>query len=327
MRRIGLAIVLAVSCVFAPLIGEAQQRGKIPRIAFITTASPDGSPPIDAFRAGLRDLGYIEGQNLLIEWRWGRGTTERFPEFATEVVGLKVDVIVAANSPAGYATKKATTTIPVVIPTMADPVGDGFVTSLSRPGGNITGFAFQLPELQGKRMQLFKEMVPGASRIALILDATNPSYRTLAKEAEAAAQTLGMRPHPIIGVRSPREINEAFATFARARPEMVFVVGGTMLYANRVQLAEQALKNHLPTMCEARDHAEAGCLMSYAASLSDLFRRTAGLVDKILKGAKPADLPVEQPTKFELVINLKTAKDLGVTIPQSILMRADEIIQ
>ena len=321
-----LAVILAVNLVLAPLAVEAQQPGKIPRIAFITTTSPGGSPPIDAFRGGLRDLGYIEGQNLLIEWRWGRGTTERFTEFATEVVGLKVDVIVAANSPAGYAAKKATTTIPVVIPTMADPVGDGWVTTVARPGGNITGFAFQLPELQGKRMQLFKEMVPGASRIALILDVTNQSYRTLAKEAEAAAQTLGMRPHPVIGVRNPKEINEAFAAFARARPDAVFVVGGTMLYTNRVQLVEQALKNRLPMMCEARDHAEAGCLMSYAASLSDLFRRTAGLVDKILKGAKPADLPVEQPTKFELVINLKTAKALGLTIPQSVLSRADEVV-
>src|SRR5881296_220340 len=150
MRRIGLAVLLTVGVILAPIAVEAQQPGKIPRIAFITTTSPGGSPPIDAFRGGLRDLGYIEGQNLLIEWRWGRGTTERFTEFATEVVGLKVDVIVAANSPAGYAAKKATTTIPVVIPTMADPVGDGFVTTVARPGGNITGFAFQLPELQGK---------------------------------------------------------------------------------------------------------------------------------------------------------------------------------
>ena len=327
MRRIGLAVVVTLSLVLAPLAAETQP-GKIPRIAFITTASPQqASPPIEAFRSGLRDLGYIEGQNLVIEWRWGRGTTERFAEFAAEVVGLNVNVIVAANTPAGYAAQKATTTIPIVIPTMTDPVSDGFVTTIARPGRNVTGFTFQLPELEGKRTQLLKEMVPHASHIALIVDATGPNYRSLAKEAETAARTLGMRPHPVVDVRTPNDVNAAFVTFARARPDAVFAVGGTMLYANRAQLAEQALQNRLPMACEALQHVEAGCLMSYSASLSDLFRRTAGLVDKILKGAKPAHIPVEQPTKFELVINLKTAKALGLTIPQSLLLRADQIIE
>ena len=326
-RAFRLVTTFTVALLAAPIAADAQQPRKIPRIAFITTTSPGGSPTTDAFRAGLRDLGYIEGQNLLIEWRWGRGTTERFAEFAAEAVSLNVNVIVAANSPAGHAAQKATTTIPVVIPTMADPVGDGFVTTVARPGGNVTGFTFQLPELQGKRMQLLKEMVPSASRIALILDVTDRNYQSLAKEAETAARTLGMQPHFMVKARTPNELNAAFATFARAKLGAVFVVGGTMLYANRAQLAEQALKNHLPMMCEAREHAEAGCLMSYAASLRDLFRRTAGVVDKILKGAKPSDLPVEQPTTFELVINLKTAKALGLTIPPSVLLRADEVIQ
>jgi putative ABC transport system substrate-binding protein len=327
MRRIGLAVVLAVTVPLASLVSEAQQPRKVPRIAFITTTSPGGSPTTDAFRTGLRDLGYIEGQNLIIEWRWGRGTTQRFTEFAADVVGRNVDVIVAANSLAGHAVQKATTSIPVIIPTMADPVGDGFVRTLARPGGNITGFAFQLPELEGKRMQLLKEAVPSASRIALILDVSDRSYESLAKEAETAAQTLGMRPHIVVGARTANELNAAFSRFASVKLDAVFIVGGTMLYNNRTQLAELALKSHLPMMCEAREHAEAGCLMSYAASLSDLFRRAAGLVDKILKGATPADLPMEQPNKFELVINIKTANALGLTIPQTLLARADQIIE
>jgi putative ABC transport system substrate-binding protein len=311
----------------APLAAEAQKAGRIPKIAFITTTAPGGSPTTDAFRGGLRDLGYVEGQNIVVEWRWGRGTTERFAEFAAEVVGLKVDVIVAANSPAGHAAQKATRTIPIVIPTMADPVGDGFVTTVARPGGNITGFTFQLPELQGKRLQLFKETVPSVSRIALLVDSSDRNHRSLAEEAEIAARTLGTQLQPVVEARTPNEINNAFATFTRTSPRAVFIVGGTMFYANRAQLAKQALDHHLPMMCEAREHAEAGCLISYAANLGDLFRRAAGLVDRLLKGAKPADLPVEQPTKFDLVINLKTAKALGLTIPPSLLGRADEVIQ
>jgi len=311
----------------APLTTEAQQAGKIPRIAFITTTSPGGSPSTEAFRGGLRDLGYVEGQNIVIEWRWGRGTTERFTEFATEVVNLNVDVIVAANTVAGYAVQKKTTRIPIVIPTMRDPVGDGFVTAFARPGGNITGLTFQIPELEGKRMQLLKELVPNASRVALLLDVTTREQRSMVNQAETAARALGLRLQPVVGVRAPNELASAFAEVARARPDAVFLVAGTMVYANRAQLAEQALKNHLPMMCEAREHAEAGCLISYAASLNDLFRRAAIFVDKILKGAKPADLPIEQPTKFELVINLKTAKALGLTIPPSLLARADQVIE
>jgi len=324
IRLIALAAVLLLG---APLAAEAQQPGKIPRIAFITTTSPGPSPTTDAFRAGLRDLGYIEGQKIVIEWRWGRGTTERFAEFAADVVRLKVDLIVAANNAAGHAAQKATKTIPIVIPTMADPVGDGFVTTIARPGGNITGFVLQMPELQGKRMQLLKQAVPGVSRVALLVDASDRSYQPLVNEAATAARTLGMQPQPVIEVRTPNEINAGFATLAKESPGAVLIVGGTLLYVNRARLVELALKHRLPMMCEAREHAEAGCLMSYAANLSDLFRRTAGVVGKILLGAKPADLPIEQPTTFELVINLKTAKALGVTVPPSLLLQADKVIE
>jgi len=220
-------VMISGGLLAAPLASEAQQAGRIPKIAFITTTAPGGSPTTDAFRGGLRDLGYIEGQNLIVEWRWGRGTTERFAEFAAEVVGLKVDVIVAANSPAGRAAQKATRTIPIVIPTMADPVGDGFVTAVARPGGNITGFTFQLPELQGKRLQLFKEAVPSVPRIALLVDSSDRNYRSLAKEAEMAARTLGMQPQPVVEARTPNEIKNAFATFTRRSPGAVFIVGGT----------------------------------------------------------------------------------------------------
>ena len=309
----------------SPLGAEAQPAAKIPRIAFITTTSPEGSPLPEAFRRGLRELGYVEGQNLIIEWRWGRRTTERFTEFATEVVNLNVDVVVAANPVAGRAVQERTTRIPIVIPTMADPVGDGFVTAFARPGRNITGLTFQIPELEGKRMQLLKELVPSASRVALLVDVTGRG-RSLAHQAETAARALGLRPQPMVEFGAS-DVAPAFTEVARARPDAVFLVGGTLSYAHRGQLAEQALKKHLPMMCEAREHAEAGCLISYAASLNDLFRRAAIYVDKILKGAKPADLPVEQPTKFELVINLKTAKALGLTIPPSLLARADQVIE
>src|SRR5712692_10023510 len=320
-------VMISGGLLAAPLASEAQQAGRIPKIAFITTTAPGGSPTTDAFRGGLRDLGYIEGQNIIVEWRWGRGTTERFAEFAAEVVGLKVDVIVAANSPAGRAAQKATRTIPIVIPTMADPVGDGFVTTVARPGGNITGLTFQSPELQGKRLQLLKEALPNVSRIALLVDSNERQYRSVAKDAESAAAVLGIRPQPLVEVREPNNFPAAFSAITKEGARAVLVVGGTMLFVNRARLSEHALKARLPMMCDVREAVEAGCLMSYGASLGDLFRHAAGLVNRILKGSKPADLPVEQPTTFELIINLKTAKALGLTIPQSLLARADEVIQ
>jgi len=327
-RRTFIGVVTGGLLAAAPLATEAQPTGKVPRIAFLTTTSPENpSPPTDAFRRALRDLGYVEGQNLAVEWRWGRGTTERFPEFAADVVRLNVDVIVAANTAAGQAAQRATRTIPIVIPTMADPVADGFVASLAQPGGNITGLSFQSPDLQGKRLQVLREALPSAARVALLMDSNETKYRQVAREAESVARAIGVRPQPLVEVQSPNDLTEAFSRITRERADAVLIVGGTMLYVNRVLLAQHALKARLPMVCDVREDVEAGCLMSYGASLEDLFHQAAKLVARILRGARPSDLPVEQPTKFELVINLKTAKALGLTIPPSLLQRADRVIE
>jgi putative ABC transport system substrate-binding protein len=325
-RRTFLATVTG-GLLAAPLAAEAQQAGKVPRIAFLTTTSPENSPTTDAFRRALGDLGYVEGQNLAVEWRWGRGTTEQFPEFAANVVRLNVDVIVAANTAAGRAAQRATKTIPIVIPTMGDPVAEGFVASLAQPGGNITELSFQSPDLQGKRLQILREAMPSVFRVALLMDSNETKYREVAREAELAARAIGLRPQPLIEVQSPNDLPEAFSKITRERANAVLVVGGTMLYVNRVLLTQHALKARLPMVCDVREDVEAGCLMSYGASLEDLFHQAAKLVARLLRGARPSDLPVEQPTKFDLVINLKTAKALGLTIPPSLLQRADQVIE
>jgi putative tryptophan/tyrosine transport system substrate-binding protein len=317
----GLGAVLAT-----PLATGAQQPVKSPRVGFISTGSPTGSPAIEAFRGAMRDLGYVEKQNITIEWRWGHGKTERFSEFAGELVRLNVDMIVAANTPAGHAAQAATKTIPIIVVTMVDPIDDGFIRTFPRPGGNVTGLTLRAPELHGKRLQLFKEAVPTASPIAGLVE-LGPTRQTETKEAEAAARTLGILLQPVVEVRDAGELDAAFGKISQARARGVFVVGRTTFFANRVLLADRALKSGLPMMCDFRTEVEVGCLMSYGPNLEDLFRRAAGFVDRILKGAKPADLPVEQPTKFELAINTKTAKLLGLTIPPSLLARADQIIE
>jgi putative ABC transport system substrate-binding protein len=313
-------------CSPRPLAVEAQPAGKIARIAFLSTTSSPDSPTTAAFRQGLKELGYVEGQNIIIEWRWGGGRTEKFPAFASEVVRLNVDVIVAANDAAGRAAQQATKRIPIVIAVIADPVGSGFVDTLARPGGNITGLSMQAPELAAKRLQLLKEAVPHMSRLAVLADTNDLGHQQAATEVEAAARTSGvqLRLHP---VSSRGELNGVFTTMVKEGAEAVFQVGGTMLYANRAELGDLALKSRLPMMCGPRETMHAGCLISYSASLSDRFRRAAHFVDKILKGTKPADLPVEQPTRVALVINLKTAKALGLTIPPSLLLRADQVIE
>jgi putative ABC transport system substrate-binding protein len=275
----------------------------------------------------LRELGYIEDQTIAIDWRWGRGRTEQFPKFAAEAVLRKVDVIVAANSPAGRAAKNATKTIPIVIPFMGDPVGDGFAATLAHPGSNITGLTNEGAELAAKRLQLLQEALPNISRLAIVTDTSEPSYANTVSNVEHAARTLGVHVQARQVVSGPADLAPVFMILARERIDAVFLVVGTMTFANRASLAELALKSHLPMMCGTAQYVRAGCLMGYSASVSDLFRRAATFVDKILKGAKPADLPVEQPTKFEFVINLKTAKALGLTIPQSLLLRADQVIE
>jgi putative ABC transport system substrate-binding protein len=325
-RTVGCIVMLTLSLLAVPLAAEAEQAGKVSRIAFLSTGSPEDSPTADAFRQELHALGYVEGQNILIEWRWGRGTTERFPDFAAEVVSRNVAVIVAANTAAGLAAQRATRTIPIVLAVSGDPVGDGLVASLARPGGNVTGLSVQLPDIAAKRLQLLREAVPNVSRIAVLVDTTAGGYRQAVSEAEGAARALGAQLQ-MQEVSRPSELSGAFTAFTQQGAGAVFIVGGTMLHANRAHLAEQAQRSRLPMMCGERETVLAGCLMSYYASLGDLFRRAAHFVDKILKGAKPGDLPVEQPTKFELVLNLKTAQALGITMPPTLLFQADEVIR
>jgi putative tryptophan/tyrosine transport system substrate-binding protein len=320
--RISLAVVLS-----GPLPAGAQQAGRIPRIAFLTTTSPGGSPTTDAFMHGLRELGYVEGRNLAVEWRWGRGSTERFSDFAAEVVRSKVDIIVAANDVAGRAAQRATKTIPIVIPTIGDPVGGGFAATLSRPGGNITGLTTQGTEVAAKRFHFFKETLPHLPRMGLLVDVADLSHEPALREVEAAARILGVQLRPRVDVSNPATLAGAFATLRKEGSAAVFTIGGTTLYANRRQLAELALNTRLPMACSSPEFVSTGCLMTYSANLADIFRRAAGYVDRILKGAKPGDLPIEQPTKFDLVINLKTAKVLGLTIPASLLARADHVIE
>ncbi len=304
----------------APHVG-AQQPSKVPRIAVL-------GPGIfrSAFDEGLRQFGYVEGKNIAIEWRGTSGRSEQFHESAAELVRLKVDVIVAANNPAVAAAQKATATIPIVMVLATDPVGLGFVTSLGRPAGNITGLSMQTPELAGKRLQLLKEAVPQLARVAVLWDPTEPGRRQLVKEAEDAAPSLGLHLQAF-EARNGREIDSAFAAMTRARVGAVLVFGSTMLFANRATIVELAAKSRLPTMCTAQEWMDAGFVMSYGPSLNDMYRRAPYFIDKILKGAKPADLPVEQPTKFELVINAKTAKAFGLTILPSLRLQAEHVIE
>lgn len=318
-----LTTIVAVLLLATPLSAGAQQQPtKIPRIGVLTLHSSEEDT--EPFRQGLRELGYVEGQNIAIEWRAGR-LASRYPDVAAELVRLEVDVIVAASNAAVAAAQRATKTIPIVMVYPTDPIGLGFVASLARPGGNITGLSGQSTELQGKRLQLLKETVPNFSRVGILWDPTEPGRQAQVKEWEAAAQTVGVRPQ-LLQVRSPGEIDSAFATMSRERLHAVLVGASGMIRTQRARVAEHAVKGRLPTMCLQAWFVEAGCLMSYGTHFPDLFRRAAYFVDKILKGAKPADLPVQQPTKFELVINTKTAKALGLTIPQSLLLQVDRVI-
>jgi putative ABC transport system substrate-binding protein len=273
-------------------------------------------------------LGYVEGQNIIVEWRLAEGRFQRLPEFAAELVRLKVDVIVAPAPPYVQAVQKATTTIPIVFALVPDPVKTGLVASLARPGGNMTGLANNPVELQGKRVELLKEAVPGLARVA-ILTAT-PAIQTggddEVPEVERAAAALGIQPD-VVTVARPEELDQAFTLMRAKRIGAVVEMSRPMIYAHRQRIADLAVQTRLPMMCSAREYAEAGCLLYYGASFTDILRRSAHYVDKILKGAKPADLPVEQPAKFEFVINLKTAKALGLTIPPAVLARADELIR
>jgi putative ABC transport system substrate-binding protein len=331
MQRRDFIMALGLAAVW-PLAVRAQQPNKMPRIGFLATGSlelPETRATLNAFRQGLGELGYFDGRNIVIEVRAADSKMERFPALASELIGLKVDVIVALNSLSGRAAQQATTTIPIVVPVMGDPVADGLVANLARPGGNITGLTFLGPQLVPKRLALLKEALPSASQVAGLWHPRAYGERTMndmMKETEAAGLTLGLHVR-FVAVQGPDELDRAFSTIAAERTDAVMVFPSPMLFAERRRIVDLAGKLRLPLISMGKEFVELGGLMSYGADITDFIRRGATYVDKILKGAKPADLPVEQPTKFELFINLKTAKELGIEIPATLLARADEVIE
>jgi putative ABC transport system substrate-binding protein len=329
MERRTFMAMLTGGIAAAPLAAEAQQAAKIARIGFLATNLAATPHSREAFLQGLRDLGYVEGRNVVIEYRDAEGKLDRLPALAAELVALKVDVIVAPPTVAALAAKQATRTLPIVFAVAGDPVQSGLITSLARPGGNVTGLSTLALELVGKRLELLKQAVPGVTRVAVLWQPGGQGERTdknLLKEADVAARALGVRLQ-FVEARRPADFDRAFADMTRARTGALTVLGNNMFIIERRRLVDLAAKTRLPAVYGGREFVDAGGLMAYAPNAADLFRRAATYVDKILKGANPADLPVEQPTKFELVINLKTAKALGLTIPQSVLGRADEVIQ
>jgi len=329
MERRTFMAMLTGGIVVAPFAAEAQQAAKIARIGYLSPNLASSSRSHEAFRQGLRDLGYVEGRNVVIEYRDAEGKFERLPALAAELVALKVDVIVAPNTVGVLAARQATRTLPIVFATAADPVTSGLVTSLARPGGNVTGLSILAPELVGKCLELLTQAVPGVSRVAALWQPGAAGERTvkdLLKAAEVAARALEVRLQ-FVEARGPADFDRAFSDMTRARASALTVLPSTMFTFERRRLVDLAAKNRLPVVYPWREFADAGGLMAYGPNVADLHRRAATYVDKILKGAKPADLPVEQPTKFELIINLKAAKALGLTIPPSVLQRADEVIQ
>ncbi len=309
-------------------IAQAQQSNKIPHIGYLNAVSPSSvSDRIEAFRQGLRELGYVEGKNIVIESRYADGKLERLPALAAELVGLKVDVIVSSGPTPTRFAKKATSTIPIVMAQDSDPIGNGFVASLARPGGNITGLSTLAPELSGKRLELLKEIVPRLSRVAVFGTSNQPGNAQALKEVELAAAALGIKLQ-YVDVLAPKDFESAFRVASKGQADAVLMmVPSGIVNAQRRKLAELAVKSRLPATYQQSEYVEAGGLMSYGVSIDDLNRRAATYVDKLLKGRKPADLPVEQPKKFDFIINLKAAKQIGLTIPPNVLARADRVIK
>jgi putative ABC transport system substrate-binding protein len=324
-RRAFIAGAIAFSA--APLAGEAQTPAKIPRIGLLSPFAPsDTAVWHQALRQGLRDLGWVEGKSISIEYRYAEGKRDRLPVLAAELVRLKVDIVFVDTTSAALAAQNATRTVPIVLAVGSDTVATGLVTSLARPGGNITGLDQIAPELGGKRLELLKEIVPMLSRVAVLWNPQNPSSTLNWKELQLPARQLGVQLHSL-EVRSPTELDKAFEAATRAGAGALAIMPDPVFVTNLKRIANLAAKRRLPSIFHLREFVDAGGLVAYGPDRSDLFRRAATYVDKILKGAKPADLPVEQPTKFELVINLKTAKALGLTIPRSLLSRADQVIE
>src|SRR6266849_6953265 len=328
MRLIGLAVVLTASLLAAAVTAGAQQATRVPRIGVLFASTPAAtSHLLDGLRQGLREHGYVEGQHIMLERRYGQAGVERMSDLAAELVRIKVRVIVAATDPATAAVRQQTQTIPIVMANSTDPVGTGFVASLARPGGNVTGLSALSPELSGKRLGLLREVVPGLARVAIIW---NPDVRGALfdyKETEAAARLLRLQLQSV-EVSRAIDLDHALSAVTNQRAQALIVqTPNPALFANRSQIEAFAQRNRLPSMYGQKEFADAGGLITYGPNTADLWRRAAAYVDKILKGAKPGDLPVQQPEKFELIINLKTAKALGLTIPQSLLLRADQVIE
>jgi putative ABC transport system substrate-binding protein len=328
MKRAAVPSILVAAMLLAvAVLAEAQQPTKVPRIGYLGGVLPSANAArIEAFQQGLRELGYIEGKNIVIEWRHTEGKLDRLPALAAELVRLKADIIITGGPPATRAAKEATSTIPIVMTFDPDPVGSGFVASLARPGGNITGLATLAPEISGKQLELLKEIVPKLSRVAVLGTSTSPGTVQQRREIELAAQAFKVQLQ-YLDVLSPKDIETAFRAADKGRADAVLILGSPVLASQRTQFADLAAKSRLPAIYSRSEFVEDGGLMSYAVSFTDLDRRAATYVDKILKGRKPADLPVEQPIKFELIINLKAAKQIGLTIPPNVLARADRVIR
>jgi putative tryptophan/tyrosine transport system substrate-binding protein len=328
MKRAAVpSILVAVILLALGVIAEAQQPTKVPRIGFLTATSASSQVPrLEAFRQGLKDLGYFEGKNITIEYRFAEEKLDRVPSLATELVHLKVDIIVTGGGTSTRAAKEATVTIPIVMGFDNDPVGSGFVASLAQPGGNITGLSTLSPEISGKQLELLKEIVPKLSRVAVFASSSAPGNAQALKEIELAAGALGVKLQ-YLEVRDPKDIETAFGAASKGRVDAVLVLPSPITFSQRRQVVDLAAKSRLPAIYWATEFVEVGGLMTYSVSFTDLFRRAATYVDKILKGAKPANLPVEQPKKFEFIINLNAAKQIGFTIPPNVLARANRVIK
>jgi putative ABC transport system substrate-binding protein len=331
ITRVALGVVaLTFGLLAAPLGAGAQQPAKIPRVGILffgVPASPSEPAPLGrALVEGLRNLGWVEGRNVTFEWRYAEGKADRYPALAAELVALKVDVLVASSTPGALAARQATNTIPIVMVAVSDPVGSGLVGSLAHPGGNVTGLSLLAPALSAKRLDLFKQTMPKLARAAVLWNTSNAGMMLRFKETEAASRALGVTIESV-GVHGPDDFENAFAAIVRLRPDALVVLADTVTVTHRRRTIDFATANRLPAIYEAREFTNDGGLMSYGISMPDHFRQAATYVDRILKGGKPADIPVEQPAKFELVINLKTAKTIGLTVPPPLLLRADQIIE
>jgi putative ABC transport system substrate-binding protein len=328
MRRREFITLFGGAALLVPRVARAQRSANMSRIGYLGSSSPALEPHyVEAFRQKLRDLGHVDGENVVIEYRWAEGQDERLPRLAAELVALKPDIIVTTGTPGALAAMQATKTIPIVMASSADPVAAGLVASLARPGGNVTGFTIRGPELEGKRLELLKEVVPQLARVAVIWNPNNPAIAAYFETTRNAGRALRISLDPVAEVRRADELDRAFSAIANARPHALAVLADRSLLAHRERIVEFAAINRLPAMYPYREYVDAGGLISFAPSNIELFRGAASYADKILKGAKPGDLPVQEPTKFELIVNLKTAKVLGLDVPPTVLARVDEVIE